>query len=175
MDRSTLEEYRITYVEEILPFQNETADGKEAPVKLPAHVESLREALLYFGPLLPENRKAFFEKEGKQSHIWTPIRSKRDENRLPQGFRDFELTLNFSVDVLGSLRSTGLVSSPLPGIHEWIKDDNYRLIRSHLLCFSFAVVQLKPVEEQQDADEVYICEAANAASAALTLLDSLYE
>ncbi|BDD57125.1 hypothetical protein MAP00_002518 [Monascus purpureus] len=72
MDRSTLEEYRITYVEEILPFQNETADGKEAPVKLPAHVESLREALLYFGPLLPENRKAFFEKEGKQYASTSP-------------------------------------------------------------------------------------------------------
>lgn len=104
-----------------------------------------------------------------------PIRSKRDENRLPQGFRDFELFSNFSADVLGSLRSTGLVSSPLPGIHEWIKDNNYQLIRSHLLCFPFAVVQLKPVEEQQIAVEQYICEAANAASAVLTLLDSLHE
>lgn len=83
-DRSTLEEYRITYVEEILPaFQNETADGKEAPVKLPAHVESLREALLYFGPLLPGNRKAFFEKEGKQYASTSPGWMERNYSLLP--------------------------------------------------------------------------------------------
>ena len=91
-------------------------------------------------------------------------------DRLAPGFQDHELVTNFLLEVLGKLRSDGLISSPLTGLEHWPKAKKLNWSQSHLVCFPWAVVELNPVYAQ---DVFCYDQAANAASAALTIFDDL--
>jgi hypothetical protein len=97
----------------------------------------------------------------------------RTHDHLPVGFRCHESVTNFSLEVLGKLRSAGLISSPLSGLHTWTKNRTFNLSQSHLICFPWAVVELKPVKVHQSPIQFCYCQAANGASAALKLYENL--
>jgi Sec-independent protein translocase protein TatA len=52
-------------------------------VRLPEHVESIREALLRFRDLLPESRRKFFEKEAEEHSTIVDSENKEDYNVKP--------------------------------------------------------------------------------------------
>ncbi len=77
--------------------------------------------------------------------------------------------------MLGGLRSQGLISAPLSGLSNWVQNSNFDLLRSHLMCFPWAVVELKPSMVPQSEINFAHCQAANATSAALTLFEKLFQ
>ena len=81
---------------------------------------------------------------------------------------------NFSKKTLGDLRRLdGLISSPLTGLHHWAVDSKFLLSQSHLFCFPWAVVELKPDKVPQNEVEFCYCQAANTTSQALQLYGKL--
>ena len=72
-------------------------------------------------------------------------------------------SFNFEIDRLNELSAKGLVSSPSTG-----------KTHDHCVCFPFAVVELKHTLVCQSQEQFCYCQAANAASAALTILENLY-
>ncbi|OJD23269.1 hypothetical protein ACJ73_05375 [Blastomyces percursus] len=60
---------------------------------------------------------------------------------IPIALRSAEPVTNFSLEVLGDLRSAGLISSPVRSLHEWTKDKLNFLSPEELVCFPWAVVE----------------------------------
>jgi hypothetical protein len=94
-------------------------------------------------------------------------------SHLAEGFREHDSVTNFSLKVLGELRSQGLISAPLSGLGNWVQKNNFEILRSHLMCFPWAVVELKPSMVPQSEINFAYCQAANGTSAALTLFEKL--
>ncbi|EQL34773.1 hypothetical protein BDFG_03471 [Blastomyces dermatitidis ATCC 26199] len=89
---------------------------------------------------------------------------------VPIALRSAEPVTNFSFEVLGDLRSAGLISSPVGSLHGWTKDKFTFLSPDKFICFPWAVVEqcrgLFPFEENY-------AHAANAALVALRLNEEL--
>lgn len=93
---------------------------------------------------------------------------------IPIALRSTELVTNFSLEVLGDLRSASLISSPLGGLHRWSKDKAVDLSQDQLVCFPWAVVELHPREVSLKSEGQYsYSQAANGAIAALRLNEEL--
>ncbi|KKZ60765.1 hypothetical protein EMCG_04575 [[Emmonsia] crescens] len=93
---------------------------------------------------------------------------------IPAALRSTELVTNFSLEVLGGLRSAGLISSPLGGLHRWSKDKAVDLSQDQLVCFPWAVVELHPREVSLKSEGQYsYSQAANGAIASLRLNEEL--
>lgn len=95
-------------------------------------------------------------------------------NDIPVSLRSTEIVTNFSLEVLGDLRSAGLISSPIRGLREWAKDKATSLSQDQLICFPFAVVELRPcgISFLSENESCY-SQAANGALAALRLNEKL--
>ncbi|QSS54884.1 hypothetical protein I7I53_02584 [Histoplasma capsulatum var. duboisii H88] len=95
-------------------------------------------------------------------------------NDIPVSLRSTEIVMNFSLEVLGDLRSAGLISSPISGLREWAKDKATSLSQDQLICFPFAMVELRPcgVSFLSENESCY-SQAANGALAALRLNEKL--
>lgn len=115
----------------------------------------------------------------------------------PCGFWRDELVQNFSLDTLGILLNKGLVCTPTTGVRKYLQsrgqqrlnneqpernesptiepDNNAdrKFSKEHLLCFPWAIVELK--KEFVRAGEVTkcYCQGANAASRALRMFEIL--
>ncbi|MCJ1383186.1 hypothetical protein MMC17_006299 [Xylographa soralifera] len=99
--------------------------------------------------------------------------TKADTSSL-KGFERDECVENFSIEVLGELRSSkGLISSPVSALSSWTKNRNYDLKRSDLISFPWAVVEFKHSTVQKSPVQICYCQAANGASAALKFYESL--
>lgn len=83
---------------------------------------------------------------------------------------------NFSIEVLGELlESRDLITSPMSGVSDWVRDKRSKIHQNQLVCFPWAVVEIKPANEQQNPVHFCYCQAANGASTALALLETLYK
>jgi hypothetical protein len=96
-----------------------------------------------------------------------------------RGFRQHESVTNFSIEVLGDLRipkgfTESLVSSPVSGVLKWSTNKNHVLNQSDRVCFPWAVVELAPTKAEESPIQSCYCQAANSASAALSLLENLH-
>ncbi|KLJ07663.1 hypothetical protein EMPG_16867 [Blastomyces silverae] len=90
---------------------------------------------------------------------------------IPIALRSAEPVTNFSLAVLGDLRSAGLISSPLGSLHEWTKDKFTFLSPEKFICFPWAVVE---IQSYRPFSFVYsYAQAANGALAALRLNEEL--
>ncbi|KIW20723.1 hypothetical protein PV08_01300 [Exophiala spinifera] len=96
-------------------------------------------------------------------------------HHLAEGFKDDDSVTNFSLKELGKLRTQGLISAPLSGLSNWVQNPSFEILRSHRMCFPWAVVELKPSMVPQSEIYFAYCQAANATSAALRLLEKLLE
>ncbi|OJD19602.1 hypothetical protein AJ78_00459 [Emergomyces pasteurianus Ep9510] len=89
---------------------------------------------------------------------------------IPVALRSTDLVSNFSPEVLGELRSAGLIPSPRSNLHTWSKDKTTGLSRDQLVCFPWAVVELHPQQFSSTFGERYsYTQAANGALVALRL------
>ncbi|OAX80536.1 hypothetical protein ACJ72_05125 [Emergomyces africanus] len=93
---------------------------------------------------------------------------------IPAALRSIDLVSNFSLEVLGDLRSAGLIPSPCAALHKWLKDKTTTLSRDQLICFPWAVVELHPHQVSLDSGEQYsYSQAANGALAVLRLNEEI--
>ena len=87
---------------------------------------------------------------------------------------------NFSMAKLHSLLSHGVYCSPTTGLAAYPVDRPFTAEKSqsihsdHLVCFPFAVIELKHQMGGQTREQQCYCQAVNAASTALKLLEKLY-
>lgn len=102
---------------------------------------------------------------------FTIYESKRYRN---YGFEKEDSFQNFTDRTLLHLKSKGLCSAPTSGFAAYLKDKN-SMSRHDLLCFPWAVVELKKSEEGNRRSETTraYCQAANATSTALCMLENL--
>ena len=106
------------------------------------------------------------------------------EQYLDSGFGKDDFIQNFSVDTLMQLKQKGLSGAPSTGFETAVnqrRKSGKRIPRHELLCFPWAVVELKRQGKGNTDDlsheislygRVY-CQAANGGSAALCMLESL--
>jgi hypothetical protein len=97
------------------------------------------------------------------------------------GFIDLPYFQNFTVETLYQLRARyGLISSPTPTFASEMKtrkasshtiSPNDSIPLHHRLCFPWAVVELK--QEKASLAEKCYCQAANAASVSLSMMEKL--
>ena len=120
--------------------------------------------------------------------------SRREETR---GFQRDEFMQNFSIDTLGRLLNSELVCTPTTGVRKYLQrrgkprgvsqgleTDERSTIESgvakerafskeHLLCFPWAIVELKRQSATATEIEKCYCQGANAASRALRMFEIL--
>jgi hypothetical protein len=107
-----------------------------------------------------------------------PIR--RPSKWYARGLDRSALVYNFSMAKLHSLLSHGVYCSPTTGIAAYPADrpftaeKTHSISNDHLVCFPFAVVELKHEMVGQTREQQCYCQAANAASTALKLFEKLY-
>jgi hypothetical protein len=93
---------------------------------------------------------------------------------------------SFSLDVLSKLRSKGedaLKSAPTTKLRQWGSGKNPTLSDADLMCFPWAIVEIKKGKEEsilgtdrnvaQRNEQFCYCQAANASAEALTLRENL--
>jgi hypothetical protein len=97
----------------------------------------------------------------------------KTDDSLPTGFRQEECVENFSLEVLARLRSKGVISAPRSGLHNWAKNKRGDTKRSDLICFPWAVVELKIAKVPPKEIQFCYCQAANGASTALKIYENL--
>jgi hypothetical protein len=89
---------------------------------------------------------------------------------MPKGFVRDEYVQCYSLDVLGKLRSNSVCSATTTGLRKWTKNkDESKLKASDLLCFPWAIVEMKHFLVSAAQVEYCYCQAANASAAALSL------
>ena len=97
-----------------------------------------------------------------------------------RGFERSPLVYNFTMAKLHSLLSHGVYCSPTTGLaaypigRPFTTENSQSVSNDHLVCFPFAVVELKHQMVGQTREQQCYCQAANAASAALKLFEKLY-
>ena len=94
------------------------------------------------------------------------------------GLERYDMIDNFTVNKLCSLRAFGLHSSPTDGLTNFSSRSPgsvQKLTYNDLICFPFAVVELKHGMVGGSQEEFCYCQAANGASAALSMLENLFE
>jgi hypothetical protein len=113
------------------------------------------------------------------------------------GFRRDESVRNFSIDTLGTLLSKELVCTPTTGVRKYLQKrrqlrldgqrpetdeqltiesgvpDERGFSKEHLLCFPWAVVELKQQFVAAAEIEYCYCQGVNAASRALRMFETL--
>jgi hypothetical protein len=93
---------------------------------------------------------------------------------LPEGFVKDEYIQSFSLDVLGKLRSNGVHSATTTGLRRWAETKNgVKLKAPDLLCYPWAIVEMKHSQVSSAEVEKCYCQAANASAAALSLQEQL--
>jgi hypothetical protein len=92
------------------------------------------------------------------------------------GFVKVDSFQNFTASTLFHLKGKGLCSAPTSGFATCLKD-NKNVPQHNLLCFPWAVVELKKFEEGNKVNPTTLayCQAANAGSTALCMLENLTE
>jgi len=101
---------------------------------------------------------------------------------------------SFSLQVLGKLRiknEVHLISAPTTALHKWATGDHLSLRSADLICFPWAIVEVKKNKENimlgpkytkhnmriardnEGSEQFCYCQAANASAAALTLRENL--
>ena len=104
-----------------------------------------------------------------------PIFDDADLADLPAGFVDHDAATNFHRDTLLDLRRLGLISSPTTGLQRILDGKKKELKTPDLLCFPWAVVEVKIAGAARAKEEFCYCQAANASATALDILKSLFE
>lgn len=95
---------------------------------------------------------------------------------LPKGFVRDDYIQSFSLDVLAKLRSHKVYSTTTKGLKSGARTRKAAALKAHdLLCFPWAVVEMKYSSISQDKVEYCYCQAANASAAALRLQEQLFE
>ncbi|KAL9115200.1 MAG: hypothetical protein Q9227_000994 [Pyrenula ochraceoflavens] len=95
---------------------------------------------------------------------------------LPKGFARDSYVQSFSLDVLAKLRSDYVHSTTTKGLRGWPKAKKTTALKAHdLLCYPWAVAEMKHSSVSQSEVEHCYCQAANASAAALTLQEQLLE
>lgn len=104
----------------------------------------------------------------------------RPGRKAASGFGPSALRYNFSMGKLHALLKAGLYSSPTTGLSKYGMDRPFTrqaskcISNDHLVCFPFAVIELKHQSVGQSTEHECYCQAANAASVALNMLENLY-
>jgi hypothetical protein len=104
-----------------------------------------------------------------------PIRKGTAE--LAKGLEKAESVQCFSLQVLGKLRSKGIISAPTTALCQfWNSPKGTRLSTAEYTCFPWAIVEIdNEIGLDSHSAERCYCKAANAAAAALTLQVHLIE
>ena len=93
---------------------------------------------------------------------------------VSEGYLGSDGIANFSFDFLETLRKNEIITSPAKGAMSG--NETVSKSRSdHLICFPWAVVEVKRDEDSNTHDAKCYCQAANASAAALALQESLVE
>ena len=124
---------------------------------------------------------------------------KNSPNVNPCGFWRDSSVQNFSIDVLGALLNEGLVCTPTTGVRRYLDKKAQQLIaqerhrresdgqpkidagaegekpfsKDHLLCFPWAVIELKHENVSPTEVTKCYCQGANTASRALRIFENL--
>ncbi|KAF5853188.1 hypothetical protein GGP41_001754 [Bipolaris sorokiniana] len=85
------------------------------------------------------------------------------------------LTENFSLPTLHKLREAGVLSSPRKTLAQWnsSKPTRDQMRSLDLMCFPWAVVEVKSAAVDVSTERMCYCQAANASAAALSLREKL--
>ena len=93
---------------------------------------------------------------------------------LSKGFVKGEYIQRFSLDVLGKLLSNRVHCATSTGLRRWTKTkDDVKLKAPDLLCYPWAIVEMKYFLATKVKVEKCYCRAANASAAALSLREQL--
>jgi hypothetical protein len=94
---------------------------------------------------------------------------------LPRGFVKEEYIQSFFLSVLGKLCSNGVHSATTTGLRRWTETkDDVKLKAPDLLCYPWAIVEMKHSQVSPAEVEKCYCQAANASAAALSLQEQLF-
>ncbi|EUC44473.1 hypothetical protein COCMIDRAFT_27181 [Bipolaris oryzae ATCC 44560] len=83
---------------------------------------------------------------------------------------------NFSLPTLHKLREASVLSSPRKALAQWksSKPTNDQMGGSDLMCFPWAVVEVKSAAKDASIERMCYCQAANASAAALSIREKLH-
>lgn len=101
-------------------------------------------------------------------------------NEDAKGLEKSAPVYNFSLSKLYPLLKAGLYSSPTTGLSKYginrprTRAASQEMSNDHLVCFPFAVIELKHQSVGGSREQQCFCQAANAASVALNMLENLY-
>jgi hypothetical protein len=98
------------------------------------------------------------------------------ENSKKKGFARVSHVEDFSTRSLKILLENDVVCSPTSAFRNWIYDgEKSPLEKHHLICFPWAIVELKRQNVPEPQKEYGECQGANASSTALSMLEQLYK